>query len=320
MQSVHASDLAPATRTWVAGRPVPVGTILSSLRRGSGDPTYAHRDGRVWRAMRTPQGSATLALPESAPGGRVSARAWGPGAEWALDRVPRMLGDGDDVDGFVPRHTVLSDAWRRYQHVRVPATGLVFEAVLPAVLEQKVTGHEAWYAWRRLVREHGEPAPGPGARLRLAVPPDAVTVRRIPSWTWRQLCVDHARSRTIVAAAQRSAALERTLEASPEDVETALRSLPGIGVWTAAEVRQRAHGDRDAVSFGDYHLSKRLGLMLLGRPADDATMEEVLEAYRPHRYRVQRLVELVGPMQQRKHPRMPPRRHLPTAPGSRGIR
>ncbi|UYM04875.1 DNA-3-methyladenine glycosylase family protein [Solicola gregarius] len=316
---MEVSTFAGATRTWVAGRPVPVGPILSSLRRGSGDPTYALHDGHIWRAMRTPIGPATLVLPASAPGGRVAAQAWGPGAGWALDRVPRMLGDADDVDGFAPRHDVLADAWRRFEFVRVPATGLVFEALLPAILEQKVTGHEAWYAWRRLVREHGEPAPGPGESLRLAVPPAAETVRRIPSWTWRQLCVDHARSRAIVTVAQRADALERTLDASADAAETALRSLPGIGVWTAAEVRQRAHGDRDAVSFGDYHLSARVGTVLTGRPVDDATMAEVLEAYRPHRYRVQRLVELAGPMPQRRHPRMPPRRHLPT-PGSPGGR
>ena len=30
--------------------------------------------------------------------------------------------------------------------------------------------------------------------------------------------------------------------------------MPGIGVWTAAEVAQRAWGDADAVSFGDFHI------------------------------------------------------------------
>ena len=290
------------------------------MRRGSGDPTYAEHDGRIWRAMRTPAGPATLAMPKRAEDGRVVAQAWGDGAEWALDRVPRMLGDDDDLSGFVPRHDALANAWRRFGPIRVPATGLVFEALLVAILEQKVTGSEAWYAWRRLVREHGDPAPGAGAgaELRLAVPPAAATVRRIPSWTWRQLCVDHARSKAITVAAQRCDALERTVDASPTDADAALRSLPGIGVWTSAEVRQRAHGHSDAVSFGDYHLSSRVGLMLVGEPIDDARMAEVLADYRPHRYRVQRLVELAGPMRPRRHPRMPPRRHLPT-PGSRAF-
>lgn len=296
---------------------MPVRLIWGGLRRGSGDPTYAERDGILWRAMRTPIGPATLAVPADAPDGRVVAHAWGDGADWALERVPAMLGESDDPTGFTPQHAVLAHAWRRYVHVRVPSTGLVFEALLAAVLEQKVTGHEAWYGWRHLVREYGEPAPAPASAPRLFVPPAPATVRSIPSWTWRRLSVDHARSSTIVRAAQRADALERTLTMSGPAADRALRSLPGIGGWTAAEVRQRAHGDCDAVSFGDYHLSARVGLLLAGHRYDDTAMAEVLEAYRPHRYRVQRLVELDGPMPPRKHPRMPPRTHLPTPRNSR---
>ena len=73
-----------------------------------------------------------------------------------------------------------------------------------------------------------------------------------------------------------------------------MRSLPGIGVWTSAEVRFRAHGDADAVSFGDYHIAKNVGWALTGQEVDDDGLAELLEPYRPHRYRVQRLVELGG--------------------------
>lgn len=299
------------TRTWSAGRPVPVDAILAPLCRGSGDPAFRRSSGRIWRAMRTPDGPATVALPQASSEGEVAASAWGPGASWALERVPSMLGADDEPGGRSFGHPALAEASRRYEHLRVGATGLVFEAMLAAVLEQKVTGQEAWYAWRRLLREHGEPAPGPGSSMGMFVPPAAAVVRRVPSWTWRQLAVDHARSRTICVAAQRADALERTLELAPAEAERALRSLPGVGVWTAAEVRQRAHGDADAVSFGDYHLSGRVGRALVGRPVDDDEMAELLKPYRPDRYRVQRLVELTGGMPARRHPRMAPRRHLP---------
>lgn len=299
-------------RVWAAGRPVPVDTILAPLCRGSGDPTYHRRPGEVWRAMRTPEGPATIVLPQTSPDGEIEASAWGPGAFWALERMPRMIGADDEPTRPGPGHPALADAFRRHEHVRIGATGLVFEAMLAAVLEQKVTGREAWYAWRWLVREHGEAAPGPGTSMGMFVPPAAGVVRRLPSWTWRQLSVDHARSRTICVAAQRADALERTLDLSAADAERALLSLPGVGVWTAAEVRQRAHGDPDAVSFGDYHLAGRVGRALLGHPVDDDGMAELLEPYRPDRYRVQRLVELTGGMPARRHPRMAPRRHLPT--------
>jgi len=115
----------------------------------------------------------------------------------------------------------------------------------------------------------------------------------------------------VLRAAQVADALERTLDLSGAEAERRLRTLPGVGVWTAAEVRQRAHGDADAVSFGDYHVAKDIGWALQGAEVDDAGLVELLEAYRPHRYRVQRLVELAGLRRPRHGPRMPPRRHLP---------
>jgi hypothetical protein len=44
---------------------------------------------------------------------------------------------------------------------------------------------------------------------------------------------------------------------------------------------------------------------------DDDGLAELLEPYRPHRYRVQRLVELAGLRRPRHGPRMAPRTHLP---------
>jgi 3-methyladenine DNA glycosylase/8-oxoguanine DNA glycosylase len=94
-------------------------------------------------------------------------------------------------------------------------------------------------------------------------------------------------------------------------VDRLLRSLPGIGVWTSAETRSRAHGDADAVSFGDYHIAKNVGYALTGEAVDDDGLAELLEPYRPHRYRVQRLVELARAGRPRRGARMAPRTHLP---------
>jgi len=95
-----------------------------------------------------------------------------------------------------------------------------------------------------------------------------------------------------------------------EQVDRRLQSLPGVGVWTSAEVRSRAHGNADAVSFGDYHVAKDVGWALTGEEVDDDGLAELLEPYRPHRYRVQRLVEMARIHRPRRGPRMAPRRHL----------
>lgn len=282
------------------------------LRKGPGDPTYRiGEDGSHWRGIGTPVGPVTLRIRPRSDLGEVAASAWGPGDDWALSSLPRLLGAEDDPAGFTPLHPVIRDAWRRHQHWRLTRTGLVMEALTPAVIEQKVTGQEAFAGFRALVRRYGEPAPGPGEEMGLRVQPSAAVIRMVPSWEWLKLHIDPARSKALVGAARAAANLERTIELGPEEADRRLRALPGIGVWTSAEVRFRAHGDADAVSFGDYHVAANLGHVLTGAAVDDEGLAELLEPYRPHRYRVQRLVELAGLHRPRRGPRMAPRTHLP---------
>ncbi len=293
---------------------MPVRRIVGQQRRGGGDPTQRVIGETVWRGSRTPDGPATLAL---SPGpDRVEARAWGSGADWVLDRLPALLGDADDWTGFEPRHPVLVEAQRRHPHLRLGRTGLVFEALMPSIIEQKVTGQEAFAGYGALVRRYGEPAPGPGADRRLWVAPAPATVVGVPSWAWLELHVDPARSAALVRAAERGAAWERFADRPAGELDRALRSIRGIGVWTSAEVRARALGDPDAVSFGDYHVARDVGWALTGEEFDDRRLAEFLEPWRPQRGRVPFLVGAAGLHRPRRGPRMAPRNHLPRrAPG-----
>jgi hypothetical protein len=286
--------------------------MLRQQRHGGADPTYrVDPRGRVWRGIRTPEGPATLAVAPFDSDGEVHAEAWGPGADWALGSLPGLLGADDDWSGFEPRHPVVEEAWRRHPNVRLGRSGLVMESLVPAIIEQKVTGQEAFAGFRRLVHRYGERAPGPGRELRLWVQPAPETLRQVPSWEWLRMHIDPARSRAIVTVARVADSLERTTGVSHEEADRRLRTIAGVGVWTSAEVRQRSHGDPDAVSFGDYHIAKDVGWALTGRPFDDAELEEFLEPWRPHRGRVPALVGLAGLRRPRRGPRMAPRTHLP---------
>ncbi len=301
-------------RVWRPDWPCGVLSVLRLHRRGGGDPTFRTDDaGRIWRGIRTPEGPATLVLDSRPAHGEVHAQAWGPGAAWALESVPAMLGALDSWDGFEPRHPVLVEARKRHPHARLGRTGLLMEALVPAILEQKVTGQEAFAGFRTLVHRYGERAPGPGVEMRLWVQPDAATLRTVPSWEWLKMHVDHARSRTLVTAARGADSLERAIETGPEETERRLRTLPGIGRWTCAEVRQRTFGDPDAVSFGDYHVAKDVGWALTGTPFSDEEMEEFLEPWRPQRGRVPALIGMAGLRRPRHGARMAPRTHLPAS-------
>jgi len=302
---------ASQVRLWTPGRPLDVLAVIGGLRRSGSDPTFRRDpDGAIWRAIRTPQGPSTLRLGLAA-GSAVEATSWGPGAEWALASLPAMLGDRDDATGFVAHHPLVAEAARRFSGWRVPRTGLVLESLIPAIIEQKVAGHEAFGSYGTLIHRYGERAPGEGGARGLWVAPSPTTWARIPSWEWLKAGVDPARSATAVRAAGAAGRLEQCVDLTLDDAHRRLRAIPGIGVWTAAEVRHTALGDPDAVSFGDYHVARDIGWALTGSEVDDDGLAELLEPYAGHRYRVQRLLELAGATRPRRGHRMPLRTHLP---------
>jgi 3-methyladenine DNA glycosylase/8-oxoguanine DNA glycosylase len=278
-------------RRWRTDRPLDLVRTVAPLRHGSGDPTWRFVGGVFWRAASTPAGAATISV--SVTSDEVTARAWGPGADWLLSAAPGLIGETDDWTGLdVSGHRVLHQVRRQYPGVRLCRTGLVLDSLVPACLEQRVTGPEAFRAWRELVRGYGEPAPGP-AEVRLWVPPGAAEILQVPTWDWHRYGVDHQRYKAIRAAATVADRLEECRTLDPDAALSRLRLVPGVGEWTAAEVAIRALGHPDAVSVGDFHLKNLVGYALTGAPrSDDATMLALLEPWRGHRARVVRLVEL----------------------------
>ena len=179
-------------------------------------------------------------------------------------------------------------------HLRLGRTDRVLEALVPAVLEQRVAGKDAFRAWRLLVTKYGAPAPGPAPRAHAGAPVGRGVATHpvvgVPPGQRRPGPRPHHRR---VCAARRLAGAADEL-ARREQARAALTSLPGVGEWTAAEVAQRAWGDADALSVGDYHLANVVGCTLLGHRIDDPEMVELLEPLRPHRHRAVRLLEVSG--------------------------
>ncbi|MFF8674266.1 DNA-3-methyladenine glycosylase family protein [Streptomyces sp. NPDC015242] len=291
-------------REWVPDGPLDLGLVLGPLRRGPGDPTFrAMPDGSVWRAALTPAGPGTLRV--SAAGGRVRGEAWGPGAQWLLQRLPELLGAADDPSAFVPRHRLLAMTRHRRPGLRLTRTGLVLESLIPSILEQKVTTDEAYRAWRLLVRAYGEPAPGP-APGRMCVMPAPRTWALIPSWEWHRAGVDDKRASTILRAVRVAARLAEAVRMEPAAARARLELVPGVGPWTSAETVQRSHGAADEVTTGDLHLPGIVGWALAGdRDADDSVMLELLEPYAGQRHRAARLILLSGRVPARRVPKMP---------------
>ncbi|HUC21418.1 MAG TPA: DNA-3-methyladenine glycosylase 2 family protein [Streptosporangiaceae bacterium] len=334
--AVRQLDDGGLASDWFAPFSVDVRLTMVVHRHGPRDPTFRiDPAGALWRTALTPAGPGTLRLaavagtgpragviqasgtvPASAaapalagtpgsrqPGTCVQATAWGPGARWLLAGVPDLLGARDDPAAFQPAHPGLRRLVQRFSGLRISRTGRVLEALVPAVLEQKVVGVEAHRAWRLLLVWHGLPAPGPAPAGMRVFPPPAVW-QTIPSWDWHRAGAEAVRGRTIAGAAAVAGRLEIAGLRPAAEADRMLRSLAGIGPWTSAEIRQRAAGDPDAVSVGDYHIPALVGWTLAGVTTDDAGMLDMLAPYAGQRYRVTRLIELGGSAPPRRGPRM----------------
>jgi 3-methyladenine DNA glycosylase/8-oxoguanine DNA glycosylase len=294
-------------------RPIDLRVVLGPNVRGSGDPTMRVAATVAIRASLTPDGPGSIDI--RIAGAEARAAAWGPGAARLLAGLPASLGLDDDDTGFEPGlHPVVAGLARRLGPVRLGRTAAVWDALLPAILEQRITGAEAWRNHRRLVLAHGEPAPGPHG-LRLAPSPGAVAA--LPSYALTALGIEPRRGQLLRRIAREAPRWEEIGEKAREPggggagaraLEAAMRAHAGIGPWTAAEVTLRALGDPDAVSVGDAHLSNVVGFVLSGAArSSDERMLELLAPWAGHRARVVRLIERSGMAPPRYGPRVAPR-------------
>ena len=177
------------------------------------------------------------------------------------------------------------------------STGAVFEAIVPTVLEQKITSEEAHEHWRRMVWKWGEPAPGPDL---VRLPPSPSVLATMPYYRFHPLGVESKRADIIKRVASRVDRLEEAVTIG----RSRLEAFPGIGEWTSAKVAQVAWADADAVAVGDYHLPAIVVYAFTGkRGGDDDAMLELLEPFRPHRGRAARLLKFGSGRPPRRAPR-----------------
>ncbi len=175
---------------------------------------------------------------------KVVVQTYGPGASWAARIAPDLVGAGDKPEKFRQKLVELrqdhtwTDEQRQaiefvtdaYQHTawRMPKSHGLWEALLAAVLEQKVTSKESWGAWRTLVLKFGDPAPGPVPEG-LRVAPTPRQVRRVPSWSWRRMAVDRPRSDTLMRLCRMESTLARIPQLHLTEVREILTKVRGVG-------------------------------------------------------------------------------------------
>ena len=275
---------------------IPESTDLKRTVGGLKEMARVPSPSEAWWATRTPDGPGTLHMVRVGPD-RMDLEAWGPGREWMLARARRVVGAEDETDGFAPHHDVMTRIVRQRGVHRFGRTDRIFDALIPAVLGQKVQTQMARRSWQGILGRFGEPAPGP-TDLRLHPSPERVA--ELGYAAFHRLGVERRRATVILRAARVADRLERAADDDDRGqasarVDRLLRSLPGIGGWTSSFVRTMAMGDADAVMIGDFHLPHTVTWALAGEArGSDERMLELLEPYAGHRARAQRMLKLGG--------------------------
>lgn len=284
-------------------RPDLVHLTLGEFRFGGLDPTCVLSSDRFARAMLTPCGPGVLVIE---PFGETLLKmsASGPGAGWLMDRAGDLLGMADEVPRFECVHSAVRTAGRRFGQVRLGRSFSPFQELLPAVLGQRITAREATRQWSLLVREFGDRAPGDHGLL---LPPRPEVLAEVAYHRLHHLGIERSRAETLIRVAQwaASGAASRVLDcAEPSDATSSLKSIPGVGPWTAAVAGGLAFGDPDALPIGDFHIKNTVAWALAGLiRGTDEEMIELLSPYRGQRGRVVKWLQWGGWAAPRRGPR-----------------
>jgi AraC family transcriptional regulator, regulatory protein of adaptative response / DNA-3-methyladenine glycosylase II len=244
------------------------------------------------RTLTLPHGSGTVELVPEA--GHVRARLRLDDLRDltpAVQRCRHLLDlDADPVavTDHLRRDAVLGPLARRAPGLRVPGTVDPHELAVRAVVGQQVSVASARRVLGRLVAEHGSAlstpyAPGAPA-LTHRFPDMAVLAALDPD----RLPLPRRRARTVVTLAQALAGgglvegdFALDVGSDAEAARAVLRTVPGIGPWTADYIAVRGLGHPDVMLSGD--LGVRHALAHLGLASTPAAVDELARRWRPWR-------------------------------------
>jgi AraC family transcriptional regulator of adaptative response / DNA-3-methyladenine glycosylase II len=244
---------------------------------------------RIFKAMLTPDGTAVLEIEFAAEGAwcRIHGAAkMSPASIAQLHQSAlRMLGLMGDVTGFetlAGRDAKIAAIVARRRGMRVPLTASAFDALCWGIIGQQINVKFAASLRREILHLAGEPAEG-GMRAhpqpeRVADLAPAVLAGRRFSRSKANYLIGAARE-----VAEGRLAIENLTQTSACAADKALKTVHGIGTWTARYVMLRA-GFADSAPVGDAALAAALQRLyaLPERPSHDEA-ERIMGAFAPHR-------------------------------------
>jgi len=244
-------------------------------------PGVERVDGSTWERATLLLGRPALLRVHASNEG-LEVEAPGPIDAATHARLERLFDTRTDVRGVraaLGRDARLRRPLERRPGLRVPGAWEPFETAVRAVIGQQISVPAAVTVARRLVEAFGPAFPElPGGPWRGFPSPEVLASAPIEDVPGLRLRAPVIRA---LAAAVCSGALRLDGSWPLERTEAALRSIRGIGPWTASIVALRALGDPDALPAADLGLRRALGRG--ARLASAREVERRAERWRPWR-------------------------------------
>ena len=196
-----------------------------------------------------------------------------------LRRLFDLDADVELIGEHLRRDACMADCFAKRPGLRVPGAWDGFETAVRAILGQQITVVAARKLAGKLVKRFGEPLPKQFHRPMVRFPRPGVLARADIA----SLGMPHARARAIASLAA-TVVSDPNLLSPVGDLDESLRrlkSLPGIGEWTAQYIAMRVLREPDAFPASDVGL---LRAMTNGdkRPSPDELLERAA-TWRPWR-------------------------------------
>src|SRR5712671_1127269 len=137
---VPLATQTPMSRTLSCTERFDVGLTYGPLGRG---PSSRVVGDAWWHAMNSPAGDVTVCVRADRAAGEVHVHAWGPGAEWVVERAPEITGIHADAPVFVPTDDVVAPLHRRRRGLHIVRLGAPVDLAAFTIIEQRVTSVEA---------------------------------------------------------------------------------------------------------------------------------------------------------------------------------
>lgn len=164
-----------------------------------------------------------------------------------------------DIDKALSADPTLNSMSRQCRGIRVPGAWDGFEITIRAILGQQISVKAATTIAGRIAERYGEPLNIDGANsygLHVLFP----TAKRLSRARYNNIGLVSSRADTLrrVATAVERGELRFDVAREPDEICTTLKSIKGVGDWTAQYVAMRALKNPDAFPASDLGLLKAL--------------------------------------------------------------